>query len=181
MTRRLGAGTVPLLFALILSVPSVFASVLCTTRDGKIFAGDEPPPGCTAKGERLDASSQHSKSKTELPEPGNLPVERDGEHPVGPEAQAAEMDRRRNTPAIAMRSIANTQYANGRFVQGTVANGADFPVYGVRICADSGNVCQSIVPPTLPPGAQGTFSFPTNLLGVPDYVVTWDVVPHGTE
>jgi hypothetical protein len=179
--RRLRAGAVPLLFALILSAPSVFASVLCTTRDGKTFAGDEPPPGCTVRGERLDTTpnSQHSTPKPA--DPGNVSVERDREHPVGPEAQAAEMDRRRNTPAIAMRSIANTQYANGRFVQGTVANGADFPVYAVQICADRGNVCQSIVPPTLPPGAQGTFSFPTNLLGVPDYVVTWDVVPHGTE
>ena len=57
--------------------------------------------------------------------------------------------------------------------------GADFPVYGVHICVDSGNFCQYMAPSTLPPGALGTFSFPTNLLGVPDWKISWDVIPTG--
>ena len=96
------------------------------------------------------------------------------DQPFGADEQSAEMNRRSRVQAVAMRSIANNTYSNGRFIQGTVANAADFPVYNVRICLENGSVCQSAA--TLPPGAQATFSFPTNLLAVPDWKVTWSVV-----
>jgi hypothetical protein len=179
MMRRLRKAAILLFFGLVLAAPSASALVLCTTPDGRTFAGDEPPPGCVAKGERLDPKRDPERStpKADVLAPNDPPVNSGPEHPFGAEQQAAEMDRRRRIPAIAMRSIANMHYENGRFLQGTVANAADFPVYDVRICVDSGNTCRTMVPSTLHPGAQATFSFPTNLIGVPDYIVTWDVVP----
>jgi hypothetical protein len=101
------------------------------------------------------------------------------DHPFGPEFQGAEMNRRRAVQAIAMRNISNKPDGNGRFIEGTLENRADFPVYDVRICLDSGNVCQHTS--TLQAGGQATFSFRTNLLGVPDWKVTWDVVPGSGE
>ena len=179
MMRRLRNAAVPLFFGLVLAARSASPVVLCTTPDGRTFAGDEPPPGCVARKERLDQNRDPERSapKADVVAPSDPPADPSAEHPFGAEAQAAEMDRRRRTPAIAMRSIVNLHYENGRFLQGTVANAADFPVYDVRICVDSGNTCRYTTPSTLPAGAQGTFTFPTNLVGVPDYIVTWDVVP----
>ena len=97
------------------------------------------------------------------------------DQPFGREEQGTEMNRRRNIQALAVRNIANKAYGNGRVIEGTIANGVDFPVYDVRICLDSGNVCRYMA--TLHSGAEATFSFPTNLIGVPDWKVTWDVVP----
>ena len=97
------------------------------------------------------------------------------DQPLGAWEQGAEMNRRRHVQAIAVRGIANKTYGNGRFIEGTIVNGVDFPVYDVRICLDRGNVCRYMA--TLQSGAEVTFSFPTNLIGVPDWKVTWDVVP----
>ncbi len=69
------------------------------------------------------------------------------------------------------------QYRNGRLFEGTVANGAEFPVYGVQICIEYGRRCQAVAPSTLVPGAQGTFSFEVLGWDAPDYRITWDVVP----
>ena len=97
------------------------------------------------------------------------------DQPFGAGEQGVEMNRRRHIQAIAVRDIANRTYSNGRFIQGTIANGVDFPVYDVRICLDRGSVCRYMA--TLQSGAEVTFSFPTNLIGIPDWKVTWDVVP----
>jgi len=150
-----------LVIASVLGASGVATSlVLCTTDEGKTYLGDEPPPRCAKTKKRADSIP------AELPTPVRQPA-----------PQNAEIDRRRQIRAIAMQRVMNRTYANGRFIQGSVANGADFAVYGVRICIDSGNFCQYMAPSTLQPGAQGTFSFSTNLMGVPDWMVMWDVVP----
>jgi hypothetical protein len=171
--RRMSAGVL-LLFVLAAAggrSPTVADDlVLCTTRDGKQYAGDTPPPGCVATAPRTTAAAPATSGPAvETP------------RARAAETRDAEIDRRRRVRAITLQSIVNRAYSNGRFLQGTVANGADFPVYGVRICVDSGNTCRSMTPPTLDPGARGAFSFPTNLLGVPDWVIAWDVVPHAGE
>ncbi len=147
------------------------ALVVCTAKDGTVHVGDEAAPECAAKGESTGSDPAKlppvSRPTTRsVPADDNRRRERD-----------AEVDRRRHIQAIAMQRVMNQTYGNARFVQGYVVNIVDFPVYGVQICIDSANACQLMTPSTLQPGAQGAFSFPTNLLGVPDWRVIWDVVP----
>jgi len=58
-----------------------------------------------------------------------------------------------------------------------LANRASFPVYGVQIGFNHGQACQLTAPSTIFPGATATFSFPAPDREIPDYSITWDVVP----
>jgi hypothetical protein len=159
------------------------ALVLCTMPDGKTYAADEPPPGCVAKSKEVTPTTGTRESPDRAaavrPPPSTAQAERQQQERMID--RALEIDRRRRVQAVAMQTMVNRSYSNGRFLEGTLTNSADFPVYGVSVCIDSGNVCRYTAPPTLRPGAQGAFSFPTNLLGVPDWRVTWDVFPQATE
>jgi hypothetical protein len=155
------------------------ALVLCTTEDGKTYMGDEPPPRCAVTKELTDSIPAELPTPVRHPTAARDPAaeQRAREGLLRAAEQNTEIDRRRHIRAITMQRMMNRTYANGRFIEGSVANGADFAVYGVRICIESGNFCQYMAPSTLQPGAQGTFSFPTNLMAVPDWRVMWDVVP----
>src|SRR5262249_60648826 len=102
---------------------------------------------------------------------------KDVEAPEVAATKSAELDRRRRMKAVEFLRVSSRNDAkDGRFLEGTLANRADFPVYSVQVCV--GGTCRPVVPSTLQPGAQATFSVPVRsdeLSGKPN--VTWKVDP----
>lgn len=149
------------------------ALVLCTLPDGKPYAGDDPPPGCVVKSQYVEPTPEGTPTPQPgaTPTPDTLVMTRERER-----AREREIERRRQAPAVTLENIVNRRYVNGRRVEGTLANEADFPVYAVRICVEHGRVCQYADPPTIEPGGRAGFSFPSATAAVPDWKITWDVV-----
>lgn len=95
-------------------------------------------------------------------------------------AKRAELERRKYVKAVAFERVYRiNNEQRGNLLEGTVSNGASFPVYDVQVCLED-NTCRSTSPPTLQAGAQGMFSVPLK----PDQVggnarVAWRVEPPG--
>ena len=88
-----------------------------------------------------------------------------------------ELEARKSVTAVQV--VGNQVYDNDGFLEGKLANGADFTVYNVRVCASRN--CQPASPPTLDAGAHGTFRFPAEVQrDAGSMVVTWDVEPRLT-
>src|SRR5882724_11837970 len=132
--------------------------VQCKKADGTFYVGIAPPEGCvevdTLRAPRAPKSDRNSS-----------------------EAKQKEIARRRASTAVTIQNMVIKPAPNGQFFEGTLANGAAFPVYEVRVCIDDGQRCQSVTPSTLFPGAQGTFSFEVARFRTPEWRITWDVVP----
>jgi hypothetical protein len=153
--------------------------VKCKKPDGGLYVGPTPPENCVPVGNLQSQGSSGSSWSPGafLPTPTPAP---DAATVSKAEAEAAkqkDIERRRGITAVAIQNMVIQRYRNGNFFEGTVANGADFPVYSVQICIDQGQRCQPVAPSTLFPGAQGTFSFEVVGWNTPDYRITWDVVP----
>jgi len=161
-------------------LPSARAAELtkCVKPDGTIYVGIAPPSDCairaTEKAADSDTGTSWKPGTFAPPRPRKVKKE-------DSDAEAAverEIRRKRSVPALAIQRMEIRSYINGLFFEGTIANGADFPVYRSQICIDDGRICRALAPPTLQPGAQATFA-----IGVPNwnspanYQITWDVVP----
>ena len=173
----------------LLAIALVFASVgiasadlaQCKKPDGSLYVGMMPPENCTPVGslrapaapKRGDSSWQPRDFKPAVaPRP-------DGTVRDTAEANQGETARRRAITAVAIQNMVVKPSRNGRSFEGTLANRAEFPVYGVRVCIDNGRRCQEAAPATLFPGAQSTFSFEVVGGENPEWTITWDVVPAG--
>jgi hypothetical protein len=150
----------------------------CKKADGSLYVGSSPPAGCTSVGSLRSSSGESTGSSWK---PGALRPK----PTVAPDTSAAdagaarkkEIERKRAITALAVQTMVVKRYRNGLFFEGTIANGAEFPVYSARICIEHGSRCEPIAPSTLQPGAQGTFTFEVGIFNAPDYNITWDVVP----
>jgi hypothetical protein len=174
-----------LLVTLILATTTIASAdmVKCKKPDGSLYIGPTPPEDCVPVGSARDRSSEGGGASWKPGEflPTPTPAPSAGEHGK-PEVEAArlrEIEERRKAPAVVLQNMYNRLYSNGRFVEGTVANSASFPVYGVRICVEGH--CDYTSPSTLQPGAQGTFQFPARRNYSFDegstWQITWDVLP----
>ena len=155
--------------------------VKCKKPDGSLYVGPMPPENCTPVGSlRAPAAPKEGDSSWRpgdfRPTPAPTP---DSGAAEAVAAKKAEIDRRRGVEALAIQSMQVKAYRNGQFFEGTVANGADFPVYDAKICIQRGKRCESLRPSTVHPGATATFLFEVIGWDVPDYRITWDVVPPG--
>ena len=177
-----GKSLVPLAVLVVAMTTTARADMVkCKKADGSLYVGASPPENCVPVGTLrsqggADAGSSWKAggflpTPTPAPDPGIVNKA---------EAEAAEkkaIEARRAVRAIAVQNMVNKVYRDGPMVEGTVANGAPFPVYSVRICFNHGQACQFTAPSTVYPGATATFSFVAPNREIPDYTITWDVVP----
>jgi hypothetical protein len=173
-----------LLVAVSLPVAARAELAKCKQPDGSLYVGPTPPENCVPVGSIRSQSGDGASSW----KPGEFHATPTpaaaASAPDKAEAETAkqkEIEARRAVRAIAIQNMVNKVYRDGPMVEGTVANGAPFPVYGVRICLNQGQACQYTAPSTIYPGATATFSFAAPNREIPDYQITWDVVPGGTE
>jgi hypothetical protein len=185
MIRELRARWL-LLAALVVAATTIANAdmVQCKKPDGSLYVGSSPPENCVPVGTLRsqghgDDGGASWKPGAFLPTPTPAPGPETQRKAEAEAAKKREMEERKRTPAVALQGMYNRSYRNGRFVEGTVANGASFAVYNVRVCIDNGARCQYTAPSTLYPGAQGTFSFEVLYTEIPDWAVTWDVTPTG--
>ena len=157
--------------ALFLNASSVDAFVKCRTLDGQTYFGDVPPPRCEIQGEFSDAPpaptvvgiSDGFSAATAAPERALEELQWNAE---------AEREARKHVPAV--RVVGDEVYENDGFLEGKIANGADFTVYNVRICAS--RYCEAATPRTLLAGDHGSFRFPAEVRrDTGSMRVTWDV------
>jgi hypothetical protein len=175
----------PYLFAALILASAAIAGadmVKCKKADGSLYVGPTPPENCVPVGTLRapgGGSGSSWKAGEFLPTPTPAPPMDEQQRQQAEAARKKQIEERRAMPAVVLQNTYNRVYRGGPIIEGTVANSASFPVYSVRVCM--GDVCQPASPSTLQPGAQGTFSFPVSHRGFPDWKVTWDVVPEGSE
>lgn len=156
--------------AVLLGASSVEAFVKCRTPDGSTYFGDVPPPRCEIEGEFSDAPPppvvvgiSEGFTASADPERALVELQRNAE---------AERESRKHVPAVHV--VGDQVYENDGFVLGKIANGADFTVYNVRICAS--RYCEAASPKTLLAGDHGSFRFPSEVRNdVGSMDVRWDV------
>ena len=157
--------------ALVLVASSAQAYVKCRTLDGSTYFGDVPPPRCEIQGEFSDAPPP--PTVVGISE-GFTAASADPERALAELQWNAEADRefRKRVPAV--RVVGDQVYENDGFLVGKIANGADFTVYNVRICAS--RYCEAATPRTLLAGDHASFRFPSEVRrDVGSMVVRWDV------
>jgi hypothetical protein len=144
--------------------------VKCRTLEGSTYFGDVPPPRCEIQGEFSDAPPPPtvvgiSEASTASADP---------ERTLAALQQNAEAVREFRKQVPAVRVVGDEVYENDGFVLGKIANGADFTVYNVRICAS--RYCEAATPRTLLAGDHGSFRFPAEVRrDVGSMAVRWDV------
>src|SRR5262245_19174133 len=130
------------LLMLALLVPSSQATELlqCIEPNGSRYIGISPPANCVplVKGRATPGRDAGSSRKTDELRPTPRP----------------------NPPAVVLQSMSKLTHDEGLFAEGSVANGASFPVYNVRICIDE--FCDYTSPSTIEPGATAAFAVPAN-------------------
>ena len=167
MFRGVAIGT-----ALLLSASSVEAFVKCRTLEGSTYFGDVPPPRCEIQGEFSDAPPP--PVVVGLAEEGLTAASADSERTLEELQWDAEAERELRKRIPAVRVVGDEVYENDGFLQGKIANGADFTVFNVRVCAS--RYCEAATPETLLAGDHGSFSFPAEVRrDVGSMVVKWDV------
>ncbi len=142
----------------------------CRTLEGGTYFGDVPPPRCEIQGQFSDAPPP----PTVVGVSDGSAASADPERALAVLQQNAEAERafRKHVPAV--RVVGDQVYENDGFVLGKIANGADFTVYNVRICAS--RYCEAATPKTLLAGDHGSFRFPSEVRNdVGSMVVRWDV------
>jgi len=164
VTFKQGIATIVFVVAAFAAVRA-HALVLCTTPDGKTYAGDKPPPGCVVKGEYVNPTPA-----PETPTPVGQPAPTATPDPMASwhEQHAAERDRQQKTAVelerrktVAAVVVEKWYWVAGNFgrssVEGWVRNVADFEVYGTRVCLL--DACVPTNPMTLQPAMSGVFHF----------------------
>jgi hypothetical protein len=152
------------LAVLALLVPSIAAAAMvqCTEPNGSLYIGISPPANCVPVDKLRATPGRDAGSSRKTGELRPTPTPK--------------------PPAVVLRNMSKRLHGNGRFVEGSVANGASFPVYNVRVCVD--DFCDYTSPSTLQPGATATFSIPANPNSFEEsrgLRITWDVVREGNE
>ena len=156
---------------LLLGASSVDAFIKCRTLDGRTYFGDVPPPRCEIEGEFSDAP----------PPPTVVGISEGFPTASVDPARAleelrwnaeAELEMRKRVPAV--RVVGDQVYENEGFLLGKIANGSEFTVYNVRVCAS--RHCEAATPKTLLAGDHASFRFPSEIRRyVGSMVVRWDV------
>jgi len=173
------------LVALLVPATGLADMVKCKLPDGSVYIGMSPPPNCgpVSSTQERGLSDLGVPRKPRVPLPTRMPSDERGAKQDAETARGRDIETRRSPPAVELQTIHNRLDDNGPFVEGTVANGAAFTVYNVRICIEG--MCDYTAPPTLQPGSQATFQIPTHReYHVRDgaaWKITWDEVPDGIE
>ena len=166
MFRQVAIGVV-----LLFGASSAEAFVKCRTLDGSTYFGDVPPPHCEIQGEFSDAPPP--PTVVGISE-GTTEPSMDSERALAELQWNAEAEResRKHVPAVHV--VGGEVYEDDGFVLGKIANGADFTVFNVRICAS--RHCEAASPRTLLAGDHGSFRFPSEVRNdVGSMDVRWDV------
>jgi hypothetical protein len=137
--------------------------VTCTEPNGRLYIGISPPANCVPVDKLRATPGRDAGSSRNT---GEL-------RPAPPMPKP---------PGVVLQNMSERMHGNGRFVEGSVANGASFPVHNVRVCRD--DFCNYTSPSTLQPGAMATFSIPADRSSSEEsrsLRIMWDVVREGTE
>ena len=142
--------------------------VKCRQAYGSLYVGASPPPSC---------APIHSGSHREKP-PASVPIPSTGAPSPERRTKHGDVERHRHA-AVAFQTIHNRLDGDHAFIEGTVANGATFAVYNVRVCIEG--VCNYTAPSTLQPGSRATFQIPADreyyVRRGPDWRITWEFWP----